>query len=215
MKEILKMAAVAAVVVFAMNYFEIGTNTNTKTVQEGRIMGLIETGLSKVLNVGSKTISIGITLKSTNTNYGYLSSDIDGLTSLVNGTGADVTISPNNGSNDESLKGFARFWRNNPMYVTRINLRATASTLPTSVEFRTFDPFTGQYAVQIVDVAANLVSTQYQSGIVTLATNLVLGRNTDIKFNGTVATSSTCAIDLTVSHCASLEEGLRAFIEGE
>lgn len=173
---------------------------------------IISTGLAGVLAVGSKTISIGITLKSTNTNYGQLDPDISGLTSLTNGTGADVVISPNNGSNDDSLKGFAKFWRANPMWVNRINLRATASTLPTSIEVRTYNPFTGQYDVQIVDVAANTVSTQYQSGIVTLATNLMLGRNSVIKFNGTVATSSSVGIDLTVSHIASLEVGLADFI---
>ena len=176
---------------------------------------IIGTGLASVLATGSKTISLNITLKSTNTNYGYLSSDIDGLTSLVNGTGADVTISPNDGNNDNSLKEFARFWRRNPFYVTRINLRATAATLPSSIIFKTYNPFTGQYDNQIIDVAANIVSTQYQSGIVTLATNVYCSENTLIQFNGTVATLSSLGVDLTISHFASLTKGLEDFMTAQ
>lgn len=177
---------------------------------------IISTGLASVLAVGSKTISIDVTLKSTNTNYGYLSSRFDGLTSLVNGTGADVTITPNNSSNDDSLLQFARFWKTCPMYISRLNLRAASSAaLPSSVMFRTYNPFTGQNDTQIVDVTANIISSQYRDNIVTLATNIYLGRNTDIVFNGTVATLSHMGIDLTVSHFASLEVGLADFMQAE
>lgn len=176
---------------------------------------IIGTGMASVLATGSKTISLNITLKSTNTNYGYLSSDIDGLTSLVNGTGADITISPNNGSNDDSLKQFARWWRSRAFYITRINLRATAATLPSSIVFKTYNPFTGQYDNQIIDVAANIVSTQYQSGIVTLATNVYVDPTTLIQFNGTVATLSSLGVDLTISHFASLTKGLEDFMTAQ
>lgn len=181
---------------------------------EGKKMGqnIIETAYPQVMSVGSKTISIGIKLKSTNTNYGYLSAEIDGLTSLVNGTGADVTITPNNGNNDASLKGFAHFWRNCAYHVNRINLRATASTLPTAVVFTTYDPFSGTNKTQRIDVAANLISTQYQSGIVTLSTDILVGRFTTINFEGTVATLSSMAMDMTVDYFASLEEGLADFL---
>lgn len=172
----------------------------------------VRNGYPQILDAGSKTISFNITLKSTSTNYGYLSSEIDSLTSLVNGTGADITITPNNGSNDASLLGFARFWRNCPFQITRINLRATASTLPTGIVFRTYNPFNGTYSNQRIDVAANLISTQFQSGIVTLATDVMVGRFTDIVFEGTVATLSSLGVDFTISYFASLEEALSDFL---
>lgn len=177
---------------------------------------IISTGNPNIMKVGSRTVSFQIALLSTSANYGFLSNDITGLTSLTRGTGANLTMSPaiGTGSDDmtASVAGFQKFWQKCPFRISRINLRATASTLPTSIVFQTYNVFTGQYDKQIVDVAPNIISTQYQSGIVTLATDILVGRTTTIHFIGSVATGSTLGVDFTITHFASLEEGLADFL---
>ena len=164
---------------------------------------IIGQGLPGYLAVGTKTISITVTASSTS--YGYLGNKVNGLSSLGD---AYCSISPCNKTD------FQDFWAQNPMYISKMNIRCSDSTyMPTAIVFKTPNIFTGTTDSQIVDVSANMISTQFQSTIVTLNTDIMLGRSTTIDIQGTAAATKSVTLDLTISHFASLEVGLQSFLK--
>ena len=164
---------------------------------------IIGQGLPGYLAVGTKTISITVTASSTS--YGYLGNKVSGLSSLGD---AYCSISPCNKTD------FQDFWAQNPMYISKMNIRCSDSTyMPTAIVFKTPNIFTGTTDSQIVDVSANMISTQFQSTIVTLNTDIMLGRSTTIDIQGTAAATKSVTLDLTISHFASLEVGLQYFLK--
>ena len=168
---------------------------------------IIGQGLPGYLAVGTKTLSITVTVPSAGTSYGYLGNEVSGMSSLGD---AYCTMSPC------SKTDFQHFWKQNPMYVSKMNIRCSDSTyMPTAIVFKTPNVFTGTTDSQIVDVSANMISTQFQSNIVTLNTDIMLGRMTTIDIQGTTVATKSVTIDLTITHFASLEVGLQSFLKGE
>ena len=168
---------------------------------------IIGQGLPGYLAVGTKTLSITVTVPSAGTSYGYLGNEVSGMSSL----GGDYcTMSPC------SKTDFQKFWKQNPMYISKMNIRCSDSTyMPTAIVFKTPNVFTGTTDSQIVDVSANMISTQFQSNIVTLNTDIMLGRMTTIDIQGTTVATKSVTLDLTITHFASLEVGLQSFLKGE
>lgn len=166
---------------------------------------IIGQGLPGYLAVGTKTLSITVTVPTAGTSYGYLGNKVSGLSSLGD---AYCSISPCNKTD------FQDFWAQNPMYISKMNIRCSDSTyMPTAVVFKTPNIFTGTTDSQIVDVSANMISTQFQSNIVTLNTDIMLGRMTTIDIQGTTVATKSVTLDLTISHFASLEVGLQSFLK--
>lgn len=166
---------------------------------------IIGQGLPGYLAVGTKTLSITVTVPSAGTSYGYLGNEVSGMSSLGD---AYCTMSPC------SKTDFQKFWKQNPMYISKMNIRCSDSTyMPTAVVFKTPNIFTGTTDSQIVDVSANMISTQFQSNIVTLNTDIMLGRMTTIDIQGTTVATKSVTLDLTISHFASLEVGLQSFLK--
>ena len=166
---------------------------------------IIGQGLPGYLAVGTKTLSITVTVPAAGTSYGYLGNEVSGMSSLGD---AYCTMSPC------SKTDFQKFWKQNPMYISKMNIRCSDSTyMPSAIVFKTPNIFTGTTDSQIVDVSANMISTQFQSNIVTLNTDIMLGRMTTIDIQGTTVASKSVTIDLTISHFASLEVGLQSFLK--
>ncbi len=166
---------------------------------------IIGQGLPGYLAVGTKTLSITVTVPTAGTSYGYLGNKVSGLSSLGD---AYCTMSPCNKTD------FQDFWQQNPMYISKMNIRCSDSTyMPSAIVFKTPNVFTGTTDSQIVDVSANMISTQFQSNIVTLNTDIMLGRMTTIDIQGTTVATKSVTIDLTISHFASLEVGLQSFLK--
>ena len=165
---------------------------------------IIGQGLPSYLAVGTKTLSIAITAASTS--WGNLKNSTNALSSLGE---AYCTTSPYS-----TKAAVAEFWKNNAMYISKMNIRCSDATyLPTSIKFVTPNIFTGQDDVQVIDVSANIISMQYQQNIVTLNTDIMLGRSTYIDILGTAAANEVLTLDLTITHFASLEVGLQSFLE--
>lgn len=166
---------------------------------------IIGQGLPGYLAVGTKTLSITVTVPAAGTSYGYLGNEVSGMSSLGD---TYCTMSPC------SKTDFQKFWKQNPMYISKMNIRCSDSTyMPTAVVFKTPNIFTGTTDSQIVDVSANMISTQFQSNIVTLNTDIMLGRMTTIDIQGTTVATKSVTLDLTISHFASLEVGLQSFLK--
>lgn len=106
---------------------------------------------------------------------------------------------------------FQNFVRNNPIHVTKMNVRASAAVaLPNSIEVLTPNVFSGQMDRQIVNVTADSNMYQNQSNIVTLNCDIYLCRESIIVFNCAMSesTAPSLAIDVTFDKYLSLEKAL-------
>lgn len=168
---------------------------------------IIAQGLPGYLAVGTKTVSITLTVPANGTSYGTLKNNVSGMASI----GGDYcAMSPC------SVADFQDFWKNNPMYISKMNIRCSDATyLPSAIKFITPNVFTGTNDIQMVDVSANLISTQFQQNIVTLNTDIMLGRTTYVSIEGATVATKVLTLDLTITHFSSLEQGLQSFLKGE
>lgn len=168
---------------------------------------IIGQGMPSYLAAGTRTLSISLTVPAAGTTWGYLGATVSGMSSLGD---AYCQMSPCSKTN------FQKFWDHSPMYISKMNIRCSDATyLPTSIVFKTPNIFTGTDDSQIVDISANLISTQFQQNIVTLVSDIVLDPRTTIDIKGTTAAGETLTIDFTISHYASLTVGLQSFLKGE
>lgn len=107
---------------------------------------------------------------------------------------------------------FTNFVAKNPIHVKKMNVRAvSAGELPTSIEVRTPNVFTGQLDRQIVNVTADSNMYQNQANIVTLDCDIILARESVIIFNtGAIASAANNAlnIDMTFDKYLSVEKAL-------
>ncbi len=163
---------------------------------------LLATKMPLYLSAGTKKITIGVTSSSTSPYpYGSFSAAVadTGITSVSPFAGADLSA---------GIANFKAWWMCNPYYVTRLNVRATATAnLPSQVIVETPDIFSGNIQTQIIDIGANFVSTQYQSAIVTIDNlELFIARTSTIKVVGSTSSASQVLyLDFTIKAFISLE----------
>ena len=120
------------------------------------------------------------------------------------------------------LYNFYKFISNNPVHITKINLRTgNEAVLPQQIVIQHPNIFTGQCDQQIIDVASRKTAYQYQSGIITLDNlDVILSRGSNIKFNcscnvsdgdhaqGVDTPENQLYIDITIDKYLSLEKAL-------
>ena len=163
---------------------------------------LLATKMPLYLSAGTKKITVGVTSSSTSPYpYGSFSAAVanTGITSVSPYAGVDLST---------GIANFKAWWLCNPFYVTRLNVRATATAnLPSQVIVETPDIFSGNIQTQIIDIGANFVSTQYQSAIVTIDNlELFVARTSTIKVVGSTSSASQVLyLDFTIRAFISLE----------
>lgn len=180
---------------------------------------LISTGVPAVFRAGTKTFTFAITGVANATGWGRLDPSVNGLIAPNTGASTDVTntlkISPSM-TTGNTINYFKQYWEKNPFYIRRLNIRTSDSAyLPTAIKILTPNIFTGNLEPQTIEVAPNIVSTQYQESIVTLETKILVGRNSWIEIEGTPATGVILNLDMTLSIHASLEEALYSFVTSD
>lgn len=106
---------------------------------------------------------------------------------------------------------FACFLGNNPIHVTKMNVRAVkGSLLPSAIEIKTPQIFSGQMDRQIINVTADSNMYQNQSNIVTINCDVYLCRQSIMEFNAVFAEANPqmLYIDITFDKYLSLEKAL-------
>lgn len=114
-----------------------------------------------------------------------------------------VTVSPTD--------FFLSFVGRNPIHVKKMNVRAPKSQLlPSAIEIKTPNVFTGQMDRQIINVTADSNMYQNQSNIVTLNCDVYLCRESIVEFSVAFseATDQTLYLDITFDKYLSLEKAL-------
>lgn len=155
--------------------------------------------------------------------YGYFFMITDRLASPYDVTPSyDGNLWPfEDGGDPDNLRkkrilNFIDFVRNNPIHINKINIRATdPSMVPIQILVETPNIFDGDAGRQIIDVSSQKTAYQYQNNIVTIKnTDLFIGRNSNIKFNGAFSMSAEefyarpVYIDWFVDYYLSLEKAL-------
>lgn len=114
---------------------------------------------------------------------------------------------------DKRIINFLEFVSDNPIHIKEINLRASnINILPAQIIIDTPNIFNGQMDRQLIDVSSQLNAYQYQNDIITIKdTDLLIGRNSCITFNGSfnVPNTNTLFVDIVVDYYLSLEKGLK------
>lgn len=184
--------------------------------------GVITTQLQYKFSNGDASTAIGLQDIDFSV-YGYVFFIADGLFSPYDVTPSyDGNLWPLGlmGDPDEMrikrIFNFIDFVRQNPIHINKINIRATdASMIPVQILVETPNIFDGDAGRQIIDVSSQKTAYQYQNNIVTIEnTDLFIGRNSNIKFNGAFSMSAEefyarpVYIDWFVDYYLSLEKAL-------